>query len=154
LDCYKALCAALGRKPIGECATSSAPDPPAGLGWVRAAPVWTTPGSMPPPVGVAVYRFLDIVETVFHSDWEYTRSNCMKITSYDDKARKQRQVLAFEDDEAESDREGPTFLAPELDPHDPEAQKRRALYRAWGNYQLFLEHYKALCAALDRQPIG
>ena len=87
-----------------------------------------------PALEDAVYRFLDAVETVFHSDWEYTRSSTfLYLTSGDSDARRKR-------------RDQPTLLAPKMGPHELEAQN-------WGNYEVFLERYKELCAALGREPI-
>jgi hypothetical protein len=78
------------------------------------------------PAEEAAHRFLDAVEAVFHSDWEFTRYS----------------LSAGE----ETDSEGVTFLSPKMSPDELERQN-------WGNYETFLERYQALCAALGRKPI-
>jgi len=81
------------------------------------------------PLEEAAHRFLDSVEAVFHSDWAYTRSDGLCL-----------------DAEGRDPDDGATFLAPKMSASELERQN-------WGNYEGFLETYKALCLALGRTPI-
>jgi hypothetical protein len=94
------------------------------------------------PLEEAAHRFIDTVETVFHSDWEYTLSYGL---SADDPETGGKLTQIF-GEEPVRERDGVTFLAPKMSPFELEAQN-------WGNYELFLDRYKALCAALGREPI-
>jgi hypothetical protein len=96
------------------------------------------------PLEEAAHRLVDSIEAVFHSDWEYTRSYGLGLPTPDPDAGARLSEIFGE--EVEEEPEGATFLAPKMSASALEAQN-------WGNYELFLDRYKALCVALGREPI-
>jgi len=93
------------------------------------------------PLEEAAQRFVDAFEPVFHSDWNYTRSH--GLGAGDPPAGGKLRAIFGEETDATG--EGATFLAHKLSPSELEAQN-------WGNYEILLERYHALCSALGRKP--